>query len=1189
MNDNIFKISKKYKDGQMISSIFNETNKFFKHIPIISSSVINPLKVDIVFQNDSGITFLNKNSFDLDITCYINDEIEKNRKVGYGNIYKKTNFITWFGDETEGGKESINVDVNKYIKEKFQNLSTNTEMEIVFNICWNENSEILTSNVYAIISWNNLIEKYPIKMYGSNSLSCNTKSFIIRINMETRELYFYSSKLYPVISINYKEKLKGYEDEPDMKLGIINLNEIDFENILNNGWIKYSETLYYKKEKNNINYLLNYDQYKIENYTNINVLKLNETIISDLFYVKTIKDEIIKPKEFILDYMFYGLNYDQNDEIDFNYIIYLRPNKFSFLKKLNYKINSILHGELETLSYNLTEKSKYSSFSIDDLEIILTSDTVTPLQSTLLRAETKNNEVEIYYSIDNENWETYINEIIVTDNITYYFKTAYINGYSGTNKITFNNIDRIPPTVPIASANTTAPTNQNVIVTATFSEDSVIKQYSLDGETWNNYTEGITMADNGTVYFRGIDEAENISDVTSYEVTNIDKIAPTAPTVSADITEPTNQDVTITATFSEDTATKQYSYNNSSWQNYNENTGVKMAGNGTVYFRGLDAAGNKSDVSRYDVTNIDKTAPTIPTVSINPTSSTSGNVTVTATFSEDTVIKQYSLDGEIWNTYTGGITMTDNGRIYFKATDAVGNSSVKTNNVTNIDRTAPLINSISASPTSPTNGSVNVTPIFNESNVTAQYSFDNSEEKTWIDCNTNNRVTMTENGTVYFRGIDAAGNISEVSSYEVTNIDKIAPPPPVAYANTTEPTYENVTVFATFSETNSTKQYKYTYEGGSSNSWTTYPNTGFMATNNGTIYFREIDAAGNISEETQYNVENILHAISIQAENYAINALSGRVRAYTSFYDDDMYYSEDNENWIKYTSYTYINVTENKTYYFKAINQYGLESTNKVSFGNIVDNSMPLTFVANSANSKITLLKSRSPVTSSLFYRQHINDKWESYEIGTEISLKKRGDIVQFKNDAEDLSLDIVNYVYFEMSGSIFTNGNIKSLLHDLEICKPYCYYKLFNNCTSLIGFYNLPSETLDAYCYSHMFAGCTGLTNAPILPATTLAEGCYEYMFYNCTSLSTAPNLPAETLEPGCYANMFNRCSRLNSITVNFRAWNPEGGQNNAYGTEGWVDNVSTNSSYTFTKHIDLPEIRGYSNIPQYWRINNV
>ena len=77
-------------------------------------------------------------------------------------------------------------------------------------------------------------------------------------------------------------------------------------------------------------------------------------------------------------------------------------------------------------------------------------------------------------------------------------------------------------------------------------------QISLDGETWNNYTEGITMADNGTVYFRGIDEAENISDVTSYEVTNIDKIAPTAPTVSADITEPTNQDVTITATFSEE-------------------------------------------------------------------------------------------------------------------------------------------------------------------------------------------------------------------------------------------------------------------------------------------------------------------------------------------------------------------------------------------------------------------------------------------------------------------------------------------------------------------------------------------------------------------------------------------------------------------------------------------------------------
>ena len=34
---------------------------------------------------------------------------------------------------------------------------------------------------------------------------------------------------------------------------------------------------------------------------------------------------------------------------------------------------------------------------------------------------------------------------------------------------------------------------------------------------------------------------------------------------------------------------------------------------------------------------------------------------------------------------------------------------------------------------------------------------------------------MTENGTVFFRGIDMAGNVSDVAKYEVTNIDKIAP------------------------------------------------------------------------------------------------------------------------------------------------------------------------------------------------------------------------------------------------------------------------------------------------------------------------------------------------------------------------------------------------------------------------------
>ena len=184
----ILKITKDFNQSSS-SSIFDITNEYVKNIPIIRNCLINPLKVDIVFQNDTGITFFNKNAFDLDITCYIDDEIEKNKKVGYGNSFKKTKYISWGGDETNGGLESIKVDINKYIKDKFLNEDKNTSIKIIFNICWHKNSEITTSNVYALVTWNNLIEKYPINIFGLNSLSCNTRSFIIEINMKTYELF----------------------------------------------------------------------------------------------------------------------------------------------------------------------------------------------------------------------------------------------------------------------------------------------------------------------------------------------------------------------------------------------------------------------------------------------------------------------------------------------------------------------------------------------------------------------------------------------------------------------------------------------------------------------------------------------------------------------------------------------------------------------------------------------------------------------------------------------------------------------------------------------------------------------------------------------------------------------------------------------------------------------------------------
>ena len=111
----------------------------------------------------------------------------------------------------------------------------------------------------------------------------------------------------------------------------------------------------------------------------------------------------------------------------------------------------------------------------------------------------------------------------------------------------------------------TNPTNGAVFVSATFSEDTVVKEYSFDQQTWNPYKSAVKVESNGPVYFRGKDEAGNVSDINSYTVNNIDKIAPQKPTASSDVTEPTNGIVLVSAEFSEDSVKKEYSLDNLTW------------------------------------------------------------------------------------------------------------------------------------------------------------------------------------------------------------------------------------------------------------------------------------------------------------------------------------------------------------------------------------------------------------------------------------------------------------------------------------------------------------------------------------------------------------------------------------------------------------------------------------------------
>ena len=343
---------------------------------------------------------------------------------------------------------------------------------------------------------------------------------------------------------------------------------------------------------------------------------------------------------------------------------------------------------------------------------------------------------------------------------TYYYQIGVTDEAGNTTWSDVKNTavkDVTAPTFEIIRS-TDALTNQNVILTVS-AEDNVsgIKsiQYSFDNNYWTSGST-VNIDSNKTVYFKVTDNAGNVTEK-SYEVTNIDKIAPTL-NIAGNATEWTNQNIILTATASDGTI--EY-FANGKW---NVGNSLTVSKNGTYQFRVTDLAGNVTEKSVV-VDKIDKVAPDKPIASADITSITNQNVTVSATFSSDSVIKEYSLDNKTWQIYTSGIVFEQNGVVYFRGKDEAGNiSDVATYEVTNIDKIAPTLD-ITADKTAVTNQNVTLTA--NGSNGTVEF-FNGSE---WV---LGNQYTVSNNGIYKFRVTDIAGNVTN-ANYNVTNIDNVFP------------------------------------------------------------------------------------------------------------------------------------------------------------------------------------------------------------------------------------------------------------------------------------------------------------------------------------------------------------------------------------------------------------------------------
>lgn len=242
----------------------------------------------------------------------------------------------------------------------------------------------------------------------------------------------------------------------------------------------------------------------------------------------------------------------------------------------------------------------------------------------ILAATAAGGNADIKYKIGEESsWHTYNSGVTVTENNTvYFFATDRSTGKTAEQTYTVNNIDKIPPENPYnLKADITAQTNTNVTVTADFASDSVLNEYKIGSGEWTSYADGVIMTENGTVSFRSTDAVGNVSEVTDYDVTNIDKIAPTVTNIVVSPSGLTNTDVSVTADYADNVAiqTRRYKIGSGAWQNY---TGAfTVTNNAELTFEAVDTASNKTEVT-YAISNIDKEKPVMVSVTANTTDPT---------------------------------------------------------------------------------------------------------------------------------------------------------------------------------------------------------------------------------------------------------------------------------------------------------------------------------------------------------------------------------------------------------------------------------------------------------------------------------------------------------------------------------------------------------------------------------------
>ncbi|MNI19792.1 Heparin and heparin-sulfate lyase precursor [compost metagenome] len=118
------------------------------------------------------------------------------------------------------------------------------------------------------------------------------------------------------------------------------------------------------------------------------------------------------------------------------------------------------------------------------------------------------------------------------------------NGPAGTT-YTLTSVPNITaPADATLTPDINVPTNKDVIVTINYPSDAVVKEYKVGTSgTWAPYTTPVIVSNNNTVFARGKNAVGNVSQITNYVVSNIDRTLPTGTVTYSPVS---NQSVVAT-------------------------------------------------------------------------------------------------------------------------------------------------------------------------------------------------------------------------------------------------------------------------------------------------------------------------------------------------------------------------------------------------------------------------------------------------------------------------------------------------------------------------------------------------------------------------------------------------------------------------------------------------------------------